>query len=74
MAPMSDDTIPQPTTGSDLAEMRRAAGVAQQDVARVLGVHRITLNKWEGSPQVDTIRAARYQRAVRELVHEAIAS
>jgi len=66
-----DDTFPQPTPGPDLAALRRSQGVTQITLAERLGIHRVTLNSWEGSAEVDPIRAERYRRAVRELVAEA---
>ena len=65
--------LPKPATGSELVALRKSLGVAQQDLARALGVHRITLNKWEGADQVDAIRTARYQRALADLTRQAIA-
>jgi hypothetical protein len=35
-----------------------------------MGIHRITLNGWERAAAIDPLRAARYQRALRELVTE----
>lgn len=67
MAAMQD-TFPKPVAGPDLAELRRTLGVAQVDLARVLGVHRVTLHGWERAAEVSPIRAAKYQRALREIV------
>lgn len=67
-----DETLPKPIPGPTLADARRRVGVAQADLARRLGVHRVSLSGWERAAAVDPIRAARYQRALRELVAEAI--
>ena len=69
---MPDDELPQPTPGPELAEMRRSVGVGQEDLARRLGVHRVSLSGWENAASVDAIRSARYRRALRELADEAI--
>lgn len=65
------DTFPKPVAGPDLATLRRELGVAQVDLARALGVHRVTLHGWENAAQVKPVRAAKYQRALREIVDAA---
>lgn len=67
---MPDEDL-APTPGSDLAELRRSAGVGQQELADRLGMHRVTLSGLENAPTVDVIRSARYRKALRELVAEA---
>jgi DNA-binding transcriptional regulator YiaG len=69
---MSDE-YPNPVPGSDLAAARRQCGVTQVALAARMGVHRITLNGWERAPSVDPLRAARYHKALREMVLEATA-
>ena len=61
-----------PTPGPELAAHRRVAGIDQEDLAARLGIHRVTLSGWERSASVDVIRAARYERALLELVAEAV--
>lgn len=70
IARMPDEDL-APTPGSDLAELRRSAGVGQQELADRLGMHRVTLSGLENAPTVDVIRSARYRKALRELVAEA---
>jgi DNA-binding transcriptional regulator YiaG len=67
-----EDEFPQPVPGPSLAEQRRTVGVPQVELARRMGVHRVTLNGWEKAASIDPIRAARYMRALRELVSEAV--
>ena len=67
------DDFPQPVPGSDLRDLRRRVGVKQSDIADLVGVHRTQLHKWENEPEVDAVRAARYQNAVSELVAAATA-
>lgn len=67
------EDLPKPIPGPELADQRKTLGVAQADLARRLGMHRVSLRGWERSAEVDPIRAARYQRALREIVAEAIA-
>lgn len=67
------DAFPEPTPGPSLADLRKKQGVSQQDLAARMGVHRVTLNKLEGAAEVDPIKAARYRRALLDLVDEAIA-
>jgi transcriptional regulator with XRE-family HTH domain len=62
-----------PTTGAALADLRRQAGIEQQALADRLGMHRTTLNRVERAPQVSTVRAAKYRKALTELVAEAVA-
>ena len=66
------DTFPKPVAGPELADLRRTLGVAQVDLARVLGVHRVTLHGWERAAEVSPIRAAKYQRGLRALVDAAV--
>lgn len=68
---MSD--YPSPTPGPELAGLRRQCGVTQVALAARMGVHRITLNGWERAASVDPLRAARYHKALREMVTEATA-
>jgi DNA-binding XRE family transcriptional regulator len=68
-----EDTFPKSVPGPSLAELRRSLGVGQADLARRLGMHRVTLYGLERAAVVDPIRAARYQRALREIVDEAVA-
>jgi len=65
------ETFPSPIPGPDLAALRREMGVTQLALATRMGVHRITLNGWERAHTVDPLRAARYRRALREIVDEA---
>jgi DNA-binding transcriptional regulator YiaG len=67
------EDLPQPVPGPELATLRKTLGVAQVDLAQRLGVHRVTLNGWERAATIDPIRAARYRKAVAELVKEAVA-
>ena len=69
---MPDDDLPRPTPGPELAELRRSVGIGQVELAKRLGVHRVSLSGWENAASVDAIRAARYRRALRELAAEAI--
>lgn len=41
---------PQPAYGRHLAELRKAAGFSQQQLARTLGVRQSTVASWEQSP------------------------
>lgn len=66
---MPDDEL-TPTHGHDLAKMRRLAGIGQVELAKRLGIHRVTLGGIERDPAVTVIQAARYRRAVREIVAE----
>lgn len=68
-----DDTLPTPVPGPVLADRRKTSGVKQVDLAERIGVTRITLHRWEGLAKVDPIRASKYERALRELVTEAVA-
>jgi transcriptional regulator with XRE-family HTH domain len=63
----------QPVPGPTLADERRRLGIRQRDLAARLGMHRVTLHGLERAAEVDPIRAARYARALRELVEEAAA-
>lgn len=65
--------IPSPATGADLASLRKSLGVRQADIARKLGIGRVSLHRWEQAESVDAIRAARYRRAVDELYRDAVA-
>lgn len=69
---MPEDELPQPTPGPQLAELRRSVGVGQEELARRLGVHRVSLSGWENAASVDVIRSARYRKALREIAAEAI--
>ena len=68
-----DEPFPSPVPGPDLAALRREMGVTQLALAARLGVHRITLNGWERAAAIDPVRAARYRKALREMVAEAVA-
>lgn len=70
---MQSDSLPRPVPGPDLARQRKRVGIAQVDLARRLGVHRVTLNGWENAAELDGVRAARYVRALSELASEAVA-
>lgn len=65
--------IPEPTTGADLVNLRKSLGVRQTDIARAVGIGRVSLHRWEQADSVDAIRAARYRRAVEELYRAAVA-
>ena len=65
-----NESFPPPVPGPVLATLRREMGVSQVALAARMGVHRITLNGWEKAATVDPLRAARYRRALRELVAE----
>jgi transcriptional regulator with XRE-family HTH domain len=69
---MQDSSLPQPIPGPRLAELRKSLGVKQIDLANRMGMHRVSLNGWERAAEVDPMRAARYQRALREIVAEAV--
>jgi DNA-binding transcriptional regulator YiaG len=69
---MPEDELPQPTPGPQLAELRRSVGVGQEELARRLGVHRVSLSGWENAASVDVIRSARYRKALRSIAAEAI--
>jgi DNA-binding transcriptional regulator YiaG len=69
---MSDE-YPNPVPGPDLVAARRQCGVTQVALAARMGVHRVTLNGWESAASVDPLRAARYHKALREMVTEATA-
>lgn len=71
MAPM-DEVTPQPVAGSVLLAQRKREGVAQKDLADALGIHRTRLNAWEKEPELDTIRATKYRKALAALVAKAI--
>ena len=64
---------PSPTTGTDLVNLRKSLGVRQADIARKIGIGRVSLHRWEQAESVDAIRAARYRRAVDELYRAAVA-
>lgn len=64
---------PEPTSGAELLAHRKSMGVRQVDLAKALRVSRVTLHRWERETQVDAIRAARYRRAVDDLVAQAVA-
>lgn len=68
------EQFPQPIPGPELAELRRQCGVTQVALAARMGVHRITLNGWERAATVDPLRAARYRRALHEIVRAATGS
>ena len=61
-----------PTPGPQLAARRRVAGIDQEALAARLGIHRVTLSGWERSASVDVVRTARYERALLDLVGEAV--
>jgi transcriptional regulator with XRE-family HTH domain len=63
---------PSPTSGADLANLRKSLGVRQADIAEKLGIGRVSLHRWENAESVDAIRAARYRRAVEELYRAAV--
>lgn len=65
--------LPSPVTGADLVSLRKSLGVRQADIARKLGIGRVSLHRWEQAESVDAIRAARYRRAVDELYRAAVA-
>lgn len=68
--------IPEPAKvpGSTLAAERDAYGVTREDLAEKMGRHRNTLRAWEADgSEVDAIRAAKYRKALHELVAEAVA-
>ncbi len=65
------DTLPEPVPGPELKAKRRRSGVPQIDLARRMGVHRVTLSGWEKAAEVDPLRAARYQRALQQILEEA---
>lgn len=67
------DDLPEPVNGPDLADKRKRLGVTQQALADALGVHRTRLNAWERALPLDAIRAARYRKALADLVREAVA-
>lgn len=69
---MPEDELPQPVPGPELAAMRRQVGIAQQDLAKRLDVHRVTLSGWEREAEVDAIRAFRYRKTLREMTTEAL--
>lgn len=71
MRGMSDD-LPVPVPGPSLREKRLQVGISQADLAKRVGVHRVSLNDWENRASLDPIRAAKYERALRELIAEAI--
>jgi len=68
---MAVDQFPEPTPGPDLKRLRESQGVKQKDLADKLGIGRVTLHVWERTAEVDPIRTARIQRAIREIVAEA---
>lgn len=67
------DDFPRPVPGSALVELRQKVGVKQREVADELGIHRTQLHGWEREPEVDAVRAARYQNAVDAAYAKAIA-
>jgi transcriptional regulator with XRE-family HTH domain len=71
MAAMAVETFPAPIPGPDLEALRKRQGVTQKDLAGRLGIGRVTLHGWERAAEVDPIRAARYHRALRDIVAEA---
>ena len=73
---MPTNDLPEPTPGQVLAEKRKAAGFSQQAVADRIGVHRLTLTRkdgWEHSPQLPSVKVARYLRALDELADQVLA-
>lgn len=67
------DDFPRPVPGRSLAALRVKVGIQQKDLADRLGMHRVTLSGIERAPEVNPVRAAQYQRALAELVAEAVA-
>lgn len=67
-----DATFPKPIPGPDLARLRKTQGIEQAALAKRLDIHRVTLSAWERSAAVSPIRAARYQRALRDILEESI--
>lgn len=66
------EDFPRPTPGPELAQLRKQLGVEQKALADRLGMHRISIRGWERSAEVDPIRAAKYRKALHELVAEAV--
>lgn len=67
------DTFPKPVNGKHLADLRRAQGVPQKELAYAIGITRGRLYVWETDAALDPVRAARYERALRQLVDEKVA-
>lgn len=59
------------TTGSDLRRAREDAGLTQEQVARALGMSRVTIINWEQRAEVKGYKAQRYLRVVRDLASAA---
>lgn len=70
---MPEDDFPGPTPGPDLAALRVSLGISQKDLAQRLGMHRVSVRGWEKAAEVPVVDAARYRRALREIVNEATA-
>lgn len=68
---MPEDDFPGPVPGPDLAALRTSLGIPQKDLAARLGMHRVSLRGWEKAAHVPPVHAARYRRALREIVSEA---
>lgn len=68
------DELPQSVPGPTLAAQRKAVGILQQDLAKEIGISRINLGAWERAAELDSIRAERYERALRALHAESLAT
>jgi DNA-binding transcriptional regulator YiaG len=66
--------LPRPVPGPELAAQRKALGIRQTDLAARLEMHRVTLRGWERAAEVSPLQAARYQRALREIIADASGS
>lgn len=69
---MPDDK-PQPVPGKDLLAQREEAGISQLELAKRMGISRDTIRRWEAKPQVASLPAGRYQRALTAILNEALA-
>lgn len=64
------DTLPEPTSGPELADRRERLGIMQKDVASRLGVSRMTVHIWERSAKVNPAKAERYRLAIAAIMAE----
>lgn len=58
-------------TGTELKEAREAAGLTQEQVAAQMGIHRVTVVRWEGPQQVRKGKATRFLQAIADLSKKA---
>jgi transcriptional regulator with XRE-family HTH domain len=53
--------------GTELKEAREAAGLTQEQVAAQMGIHRVTVIRWEQPKPVRKGKATRFLQAIADL-------